>query len=247
MDTKQESRHRQGSRRHSGIYEQGERSIQRRTSKKSSSQDRRGQVYPEDFREETLQAIPAEPAVQSTASQDDSSSRTQSHKPPRSLSPHLAPQSRPQKHRDVPQHLHRRKHRQYSSNGDVTASRSPSRTQTIEEPSKDTSPVNIIAKSRQRVGYLQSPVDREENDNASSIAPRTPPTPGQAAISAAVSNKRKSLRPKCDVQLQFDYGCEQSSAIDEDDLRENAWDFVLSDVRIWTVVLWVLRDQRGIG
>ncbi|KAL8714026.1 MAG: hypothetical protein Q9220_002172 [cf. Caloplaca sp. 1 TL-2023] len=178
MDTKQESRHRQGSRRHSGIYEQGERSIQRRTSKKSSSQDRRGQVYPEDFREETFQPIPPEPPIQSTANQNDSPAQHQPYRSPRSLSPHLIPQDRFQRHPDVPQQPHRRRHRQHSSNGDIKASRSPSRIQTVEKQSKHTSPLNITTERRQRVGSLQSPADRDDDDNTTSIGyPSIIPSP----------------------------------------------------------------------
>ncbi|KAL8675874.1 MAG: hypothetical protein Q9186_007538 [Xanthomendoza sp. 1 TL-2023] len=173
METRQESRHRQGgSRRHSAIHEHGERSIQRRTSKKSSSQDRRGQVYPEDFRERTIRAITPEIPVKTTTLRSDSESESEADPAPGRLSPHLAvhrnnssPPNEP-----YPQPHHRRQGTP-SSSSTPQAPYSPPRTRPVDERVRTKTPPNIITKTRQRIGSLQSNANRhnEEDGNASSI------------------------------------------------------------------------------
>ncbi|KAL8721957.1 MAG: hypothetical protein Q9225_001471 [Loekoesia sp. 1 TL-2023] len=179
MESRQESRHRHGSRRHSRIIEQGEQPVQRRTSKKSSSHDRRGHVYPDDFRERTIRAITPEVPMKTTALRSDSESESGSYLSPRSLSPQsTAPRTLQTLSVEPPsQHEHRGEQPQLS-NGADTASHLRSRTGTLEERARNQSPPHVITKTRQRVGSLQSGANRSDEDNASSIGyPSIIPSP----------------------------------------------------------------------
>lgn len=181
METRQESRHRHGNRRHSTIQEHGERSIHRRTSKKSSSQDRRGQVYPEDFREKTIRAITPEITVKTTTLRSDSESGLESDMSLRSSSPHFDahrnthdPPNQP-----YPQPRHRRQ-RTHSSGGSANAHHSPPRTRNFQEYVRTKTPPNVMTKARQRIGSLQPSAnwDEEDNANTSSIGfPSVIPSP----------------------------------------------------------------------
>ncbi|KAL8775089.1 MAG: hypothetical protein Q9209_000568 [Squamulea sp. 1 TL-2023] len=181
METRQDTRHRHGSRRHSVIQEHGERSMQRRTSKKSSSQDRRGQVYSEDFRESTIRTITPDIPVKTTALRSDSESGLESDMSVQSLSPYLVAHRRTHDstNQPYPQPRHRG-HRTHSSSGTTKAPHSPSRTPNNQDHARTKTPPNIITKTRQRIGSLQSNVDRndEDNDNATSIGfPSVIPSP----------------------------------------------------------------------
>lgn len=181
MQTRQETRPRHGDRRHSAVQEHGERSIQRRTSKKSSSQDRRGQVYPEDFRQKTIRAITPEIPVKTTTLRSDSESELESDISLGSSSPHVDahrntydPPNQPYPH---PRH---RRQRTHSSGGTAKAPQSPPRTRNLQEYARTKTPPNIMTKARQRLGSLQPSAnqDDEDNDNTSSIGfPSVIPSP----------------------------------------------------------------------
>ncbi|KAL8693951.1 MAG: hypothetical protein Q9218_001309 [Villophora microphyllina] len=180
METRPEGRHRHGSsRRHSAIQEQGKQPVQRRTSKKSSSQDRRGHVYMDDFRERTIRAITPDKPIKTGAVRSDSGSESGSYKSPRSLSPHLTARHNAQSSStEFSPPPRPRRHRQYSSSGHAKASHSPSRPRTQEERVRTRSPTNPINRARNRVDSLQSAVNHSDEENASSIGyPSIIPSP----------------------------------------------------------------------
>ncbi|KAL8939136.1 MAG: hypothetical protein Q9211_002872 [Gyalolechia sp. 1 TL-2023] len=179
MENRQESKHRHGSRRHSRIIESGEQPIQRRTSKKASSHDRRGHIYTDDFRARTIRAVTPEIPVKTLALRSDSESESEPYLSPRSLSPHSAA---PRALNGPPvepavRHETRRERRQLS-NGDDTALHSRPRTRTLEERVTENAPPHLVAKTRQRMGSLQSGTKRSDDDKSSSIGyPSIIPSP----------------------------------------------------------------------
>ncbi|KAL8833386.1 MAG: hypothetical protein Q9170_004296 [Blastenia crenularia] len=160
--------------------EQGEQSsIQRRTSKKSSSHDRRGHVYPDDFRERTIRAITPEIPTKTTALRSDSESESGSHLSPRSLSPHsTAPRaSRDRSGQPPSEHEPKRERRRLSNSGNA-ASHSRPRIRTLEERVRDKSPPVQAFKARQRLGSLQPAAIAYDEENTSSIGyPSIIPSP----------------------------------------------------------------------
>ncbi|KAL8896975.1 MAG: hypothetical protein Q9192_002799 [Flavoplaca navasiana] len=179
METRDQIRYRHGSRRHSAIQEHGERSIQRRTSKKSSSQDRRGQVYPEGFREKTIRAITPEIPLKTTTLRSDSDSELESDMSLRSSS---SPLSIPRSTHDAsnqpyppPRHPRQRTH---SSSGTARSHQSPARTRDVQEYVRTKTPPTAMTKARQRVGSLPSRSNRDDEENSSSIGfPSVIPSP----------------------------------------------------------------------
>lgn len=179
MEARDQIRYHHGSRRHSAIQEHGERSIQRRTSKKSSSQDRRGQVYPEDFREKTIRAITPEIPLKTTNLQSDSESELESDMSLRSSSSPLSiPHSRHDaSNQPYPPPRHPRQ-RTYSSSGTARSHQSPARTRDVQEYARTKTPPTVMSKARQRVGSLPSRSNCDDEDNSSSIGfPSVIPSP----------------------------------------------------------------------
>ena len=179
MDSRQETRHRHGSsRRHSRIQEQGQHSVQRRTSKKSSSQDRQGHVYPDAFRERTVRAITPEMPVKTTAVRSGSESESSSHFSPRNRSPH--PAAYPKGHNasvDPTSTARHRRHRQFSSDT-IRASHSPLDERSHEQHEGNRSHPRSITKTRPRLASLPSGPNRSDEDNAFSIGyPSIIPSP----------------------------------------------------------------------
>ncbi|KAI4150188.1 MAG: hypothetical protein LQ341_001153 [Variospora aurantia] len=183
MESRQESRHesrrRHGSRRHSHIQEQGEQSIQRRTSKKSSSHDRRGQVYPDDFRERTIRPVTPEVPVKTTNLRSDSESDPASPTSPPYSSPRPAAPRRiltpSVDHSSAPSN---RREWQGLPNGSASASHPRPGTRTLEEGMREQSPPQLGSKTRQRIGSLQRGPNRGDENHASSIGyPTIIPSP----------------------------------------------------------------------
>ncbi|KAL8763088.1 MAG: hypothetical protein Q9184_001048 [Pyrenodesmia sp. 2 TL-2023] len=198
MESRQGSRHRHGSRRHSRISEQGEQSIQRRTSKKSSSHDRRGQIYPDDFKERTIRAISPEVPIKTTVLRSDSESDSASPMSFQKLSSRSGPR---RTHTPSIESVHGRE-RQETSNGTAFGSHSRPRTQTLEERERGKSPPHVITRSRQRLGSLQISTGRSDEEHASSIGypsiiPSPPPEPRRRLIpSPPLDTERPDIRKR---------------------------------------------------
>ncbi|KAL8910807.1 MAG: hypothetical protein Q9171_003943 [Xanthocarpia ochracea] len=134
-------------------------------------------IYPEEFRERTIRAITPDTSVKTTILRSDSESEPESDmSAPRILS-----------HRNThdlhdepyPQPYNRRQ-RTHTSSGTTKATQSPSRTRNARERERTKTPPNIITKTRQRLGSLQSNANRndEDQDNISSIGyPSVLPSP----------------------------------------------------------------------
>lgn len=160
--------------------------IERRTSKKSSSDDRRGQVYPDDFKERTIRAMSPDP-------ESDSAS-------PRSLQK-LSLRSGPPRRTHTPsiESAHRRE-RQETSNGTASMSHSRPGTRTLEERGRDKSPPHVMTRPRQPLGSLQTSIERSDEEHASSIGypsiiPSPPPEPRRRLIpSPPLDTERPELR-----------------------------------------------------
>lgn len=191
-----ENRQRHGNRRHSGIYEyngQGH-AVQRRTSKKTSSRDRHGQIYPDGFAEASVRAVPPEP-VRGTAFDGLALE-------PTSITPSLmaSPKSRigvdtnGQASTPHPESISRRNG---LTSHAATEPLSRPRTRTLEERNRDRSPTSLVSKTRSRIGSLQStapaPLQIPAEDITSigfpSIIP-SPPLPSQSQI-----NRQRLVKP----------------------------------------------------
>ena len=146
MESRTESRQRNGHRRHSGVPERsGSQPVQRRTSKKTSSQDRHGQFYPDEI---TVRAVTPDPTPKTIA--ERRLSGIELFPPPRIGTPKSAGRRSPHpRSRDgTPQ---------TRFNGHVPSndksSHSRPRTRTLEE---ERSTPSLISKTRQRIGSLHS-------------------------------------------------------------------------------------------
>ncbi|KAL8745499.1 MAG: hypothetical protein Q9190_002380 [Brigantiaea leucoxantha] len=168
MEGNQESRHRHSHRRHSGIQDSNGQFVQRRTSKKHSSRDRRGHVYTDDFREAAIRAISPEIPVKITAAKSESEpeSESSSHLSPRSSSPlsdiYQSPRSRPNGLTIPPG---QRTERHDSSTSTIRPSRSKPRTRTLEEGALNKAPATVVSRAKQRAGSLQSTSFFKSNDD----------------------------------------------------------------------------------
>ena len=184
MEGQTESRQRNSHKRHSGIQERNGQPVERRTSKKKSSQDRRGQVYPDEI---TVRALTPDPPTRNTAekrlsgvelfppTRTDSSQlagRPTLHPVPRDSSPHSQPHERVS-----------------SSNGEKHTHARP-RTRTLEERFRENSSPSLISKTRQRIGSLHSPTF----ENSASIGfPSVMPSP--PLESQVQGDRRKIIKP----------------------------------------------------
>ncbi|KAL9011306.1 MAG: hypothetical protein Q9173_003835 [Seirophora scorigena] len=161
------------------IQEQGEQSIQRRTSKKSSSHDRRGQIYPDDFRERTIRPVTPEIPIKTTPLRSDSDSDPPSPTSPPPSAPRPAALRRayaPSVDPSFPSSI--RREWQGLPNGSASASQPRPRTRTLEERVRDQSPPQPGTKTRQRIGSLQSGTNGGDHEHAFSIGyPSIIPSP----------------------------------------------------------------------
>lgn len=179
MESKLESRQRNAHKRHSGIQDHTGQFVQRRTSKRTSSKDRHGHVYPDDFTETTNRPVSPEspPRIDADRYMSDPSML-----PARSATPLPSPrrghQSRPRIGTPLSQP---NGHTPSPSNSGLRASHSHSRprTRTLEEPVRDAkSPASLIPKTRQRIGSLESSPFRDKDETESSIGfPSIIPSP----------------------------------------------------------------------
>ena len=179
-----ENKQRHGNKRNSGIYEYNEHSIQRRTSKKISSRDRHGQIYPDGFAEASIRAVTPEPAgrggsevLDSTSDFSSTTTATSSESVIRGGS-----SGQPRPHPSVSS---------YRPNG-LSSHRTPEaisrpRTRTLDEKPGDRSPTSLMSKTRNRISSLHAaapaPLKHLEEDASSigfpSIIP-SPPLPSQS-------------------------------------------------------------------
>ncbi|KAI4135837.1 MAG: hypothetical protein LQ347_000340, partial [Umbilicaria vellea] len=167
MEKRLESRQRNSHKRNSVVHELNSQSVQRRTSKKTSSKDRHGQIYPDDFVDNTIRAVaPEAPLV--VRSSD-----------PLSQATGLSISNSPSLHYDARKsHSERPNERplQSSSNGNSSssgiykdASVRP-RTRTLEEKPRNRSPTSLMARTRNRLGSLHgtnAPPLREAEEDPS--------------------------------------------------------------------------------
>lgn len=176
MEPKGESRPRNNHKRHSGIQDPSGQFVQRRTSKRSSSNDRHGHVYPDDFTGATIRPVSPESQLKFDV---DGYMRESSPLPLRSATPKS--QSRYTHHsrsrEEVPQLL---PNGQGPSAADVEPSllHSRPRTRTSEERVRERSPTSPASKTRHRLGSLNSSTFRENEDESASIGfPSIIPSP----------------------------------------------------------------------
>ena len=186
-----EYKQRDGRNRYSGSHERHVQSVQRRTSKKTSSRDRHGQVYPDDFRETSIRAVTPDSAHESSSNGLTSRSAFM----PSSISTSPQPARRHSQHqmRDLVQQP-----RPVSNGFTIGMDRNspfPPRTRTSEENVRDRSPSSLISRTRQRIGSLHatgsSPIPGPNDDITSigfpSIIP-SPPLPSQ--------NRQRLIKPR---------------------------------------------------
>ncbi len=197
MESRLESRQRNAHKRHSGIQGQNGQFVQRRTSKRTSSNDRHGHVYPDDFPETTIRPVsPESPPQSPSRAEPDRYMSDPGTLPTRSATP--LPSSR-----RGPHSRSRVGNSQSTQNGctlsasssEVRTSPAPfrPRTRTLEEPSRDNSSTSLVSKTRQRIGSLQSPPLADNEGNSSSIGfPSVVPSPLEPKFH---NNRRRLAKP----------------------------------------------------
>ena len=173
-----DNRQHHGRKRNSGIYEYNEQAIQRRTSKKISSKDRHGQIYPEGFAETSIRAVTPEPTHTFGSEVPDAVSNLTSTTTI-SSSEGAAPGSsngQPGPHTSAVS---------YKPNG-YSRRRPPEilnrpRTRTLEEGRGDRSPTSLMSKTRNRISSLHtaaSTPSKDPGEDAPSIGyPSVIPSP----------------------------------------------------------------------
>ena len=176
MESRTENKLRNSHRRHSVIQDQNVQLVQRRTSKRTSSNDRHGHVYPDDFTGTTIRAVSPESPPRANGDQHLSDPGIS---PTRSATPQsISRRGHHSRSREVtPQSL---SNGHSSSSRDVRSPHSLSRprTRTLEERVTDKSPTSLVPKTRQRLGSLTSSPFREKGEDSSSIGfPSIIPSP----------------------------------------------------------------------
>lgn len=167
---------------HHGFYS---RPVERRPSKKSSSRDRHGMIYPDSFRDTSIRTVTP-----------DSNSDTGTHSPlseveyrsGRTPSPRATPR---------PRGLETGRHRDFSSYGppeddndgqtDSRSQRVRSRTTTLDDQRSEVSPNSLFSKTRTRLGSINiaSSQPKTPDDSGSSIgfpSIQSPAYHGQTAV-----------------------------------------------------------------
>jgi hypothetical protein len=191
-----ESRRRGGNKRNSGIFEPPVHPLQRRTSKKTTSTDRHGQVYPDSFGETSIRAVtpdsPNGPSFNGVPADAPYPPSYHTASPPLSATGDARGQSR--------EHLSGENAggSEYSGRSGVDSVTRP-RTRTLEERIRDRSPTSLFSKTRTRLGSLQSsvPLLPEGNDPSSSIGfPSVQPIPPSASQGPASRQRLVKAPPR---------------------------------------------------
>lgn len=181
MEKLLESGQRNGRKRISVVHEPNAQSVQRRTSKKTSSKDRHGQIYPDDFVDTTIRAVTPDAPLMVRSS--DPFSGTTGLSLSNSTSRHYDAR---QSHFERP----REGNLQSSPNGNSASSGGYKdasvrpRTRTLEEKARDRSPTSLMARTRNRLGSLHgasAPPSEEAEDDSSIGFPSVIQVPTQPA------------------------------------------------------------------
>lgn len=164
MESKLENRQRNAHKRHSGIQDANGQFVQRRTSKRTSSNDRHGHVYPDDFSNATIRAVPPDSPPRADVDRYLSDSGIVL---PRSATPQSVSRRghQPRSQEGLLQNNH---NRSSSSSRDIKSSHAHSRprTRTLEERFQEKSPPSLVSKTRHRLGSL-NPSPFKNNDEVS--------------------------------------------------------------------------------
>ncbi|KAI9881462.1 MAG: hypothetical protein M1830_000024 [Pleopsidium flavum] len=186
-----DSGQRNGHKRHSGLQERHRASVERRTSKKTSSKDRHGHFYPDDFRERTIRAVtPDSPAGANT---DDAMSESGFVPSSIATSPSSTTRGSPyeRSQEQLPSSSSNGSGLGASSYKDVNAR---PRTRTLEETIREKVPSPFMSRPRQRIGSVrstESPAYRGIEDSATSIGfPSVLPSPPLPAENRNQSRQR---------------------------------------------------------
>ncbi|CAF9917532.1 MAG: hypothetical protein HETSPECPRED_003508 [Heterodermia speciosa] len=184
MEGRTESKQRSSHKRLSGIQERNGQPVERRTSKKKPSQDRRGQVYPDEI---TVRALTPNPPTRNTA--EKRLSGLELFPPTRTDSPQLTGRRTPHPvSRDSPPHS--QPHGRAPSSDGEKHTHSRPRTRTLEERFRENASPSLISKTRQRIGSLHSPTF----ENTPSIGfPSVMPSP--PLESQVQGDRRKIIKP----------------------------------------------------
>ncbi|KAH2989655.1 hypothetical protein KXW58_004180 [Aspergillus fumigatus] len=175
---------------HHSIYS---RPVERRPSKKSSSKDRHGMVYPDSFRETSIRTVTPDPS--SETGNDSPLSEAEYMSGSGAPSPRAA-------HRRAPDHESRREFQPYHSAGDedegqveLRGQRARSRTTTLDDQRSEISPNSFLTRTRNRLGSINtaSPPSKAPENQASSIGfPSIQPAP---YFSQTLGRQRLSRNP----------------------------------------------------
>ncbi len=165
---------RNGHKRRSGLQERPRSQVERRTSKKSSSKDRHGHIYPDDFRERTIRAVTPDPpfgTVTDDAISDSGFISSSKATSPRSIT-HGSLRERPRDQQLVS-----------TSNGSSStpSSHPRQRTRTLDDAPGDKYSSPFMSRPRKRIGSVNTarlPPDRGAEDSLTSIGfPSVLPSP----------------------------------------------------------------------
>lgn len=169
MESESENKQRNAHKRLSGIQDYNGQFVQRRTSKRTSSKDRHGHVYPDDFTESTIRAVSPESPPQTDPDRYMSDPGTKSARSATPL-PTLRRGQNVRSHAASPQFLANGQ-TSSPSNGGAKAPQLHARvrTRTVDEPAEELSPASLVSKPRHRIGSLQSSPFRPNDETSPSI------------------------------------------------------------------------------
>ena len=203
-----DSGNRNGHKRRSGLQERPKSQVERRTSKKSSSKDRHGQIYPDDFRERTIRPVtPDSPSgpITDDAISDSGFMPSSTHTSPRSMT-HGGLQERPGDQQYI---------LSYSGSYSAPGSHPRPRTRTLDETPGDKPSSPFMSRPRKRIGSVNTarlPPDSISEDGLASIGfPSvlpSPPLPAQGSEPGRqriISSPTRTMSPISNVAPPGDW------------------------------------------
>ena len=178
-----DSASRNGAKRRSGNQDSFAMSVERRSSKKSSSRDRHGKVYPDTFKERTIRTVTPD---NNLSNGDSGIPFSSDYNPLRTVS---TPESRSRSHdlqrsNDKASTYETSRYTSHSGRGRI-----------FEEPSSDASPSSATSKMRQRVGSnTGSPFSRSLDEYSSIGYPSVVPTSFSSSLTQNQQNRQRLVK-----------------------------------------------------
>jgi hypothetical protein len=179
-----ETRQRNGSKRHSGVFEPSIQGLTRRTSKRASSRDRHGQAYADELPQGTIRTVTPDPPQKTSSLGSPGNGSSFAGSPSggqHPIPPQLPPRDRKVKMESTREQL---------QSSTMPEPRHRPRTRTLDERARDRSPPSATMKGRNRLGSmhaLHSVGTSEPSEPTSSIG-------FPSIVSSGISSQRRLVK-----------------------------------------------------